>query len=191
MNSALDRKFEDASLWREEAIALRKILLDCDLTETLKWGKPCYTNNGKNICIIQRMNDFLALLFFKGALLKDPDRVLQVQGPNSRAGYRICFTDIREVERLGKIIKAYVVEAIRVERAGLRIDRRTAPDPPEELTETLSRDAELKSAFESLTPGRKRGYIYFISSARQAKTRLSRIARSRSRILQGKGIHDK
>jgi uncharacterized protein YdeI (YjbR/CyaY-like superfamily) len=115
-NPKVDKSFSNATRLRQEAEKLREVLLECGLTEELKWGKPCYTYNGKNICIIQRMKDFLALLFFKGALLKDPDDVLEVQGPNSRAGYRIRFSSAQDVTRMAKSIKAYTREAIELEK---------------------------------------------------------------------------
>jgi uncharacterized protein YdeI (YjbR/CyaY-like superfamily) len=122
VENTLDKSFGNATRWRQEALELRKVLLKCDLTEELKWGKPCYTHGGKNICIIQRMSDFLALLFFKGALLKDPAKLLEVQGPNSRAGYRMRFTGVQDVARAAKTINAYAREAIEVEKAGLKVE---------------------------------------------------------------------
>jgi uncharacterized protein YdeI (YjbR/CyaY-like superfamily) len=189
-NSKLERSFDSARLWREEAIELRKILLRTDLSEDLKWGKPCYTHDGKNICIIQRMNGFLALLFFKGALLKDPDNVLEVQGPNSRGGYRLRFTSVQNIAKMAKTVKAYVREAIEVEKAGLKVETAADLNLPEELVDKLAQDPELKAAFDKLTPGRKRGYVLHFSDAKQAKTRAARIDRYRSKILTGKGLQE-
>ena len=186
--SRLDRSFDTATLWRQEANELRRILTRTCLTEELKWGKPCYTHDGKNICIIQRMNGFLALLFFKGALLKDPDRVLEVQGANSRGGYRMRFTSVQDVARLAKSVKACVREAIDVEKAGLKVEPASDPDYPKELVDRFAEDPELKAAFDKLTPGRRRGYVLHFSDAKQSKTRLARIGKCRSRILTGKGF---
>jgi uncharacterized protein YdeI (YjbR/CyaY-like superfamily) len=186
----LDKSFDTARLWRQEAIALRKILLKTGLIEEFKWGKPCYTSDRKNICIIQRMNGFLALMFFKGALLEDPDKVLEVQGANSRAGYRMRFTSVRDVATMAKSVRAFVREAIEVEKAGFKVQ--SAPDLkyPEELVDKFAEDPKLRSAFDKLTPGRKRGYVLHFSAAKQSQTRLARIERCRSRILAGKGFQE-
>jgi uncharacterized protein YdeI (YjbR/CyaY-like superfamily) len=189
-NSKLEESFDGARLWRREAIELRKVLARTGLAEEFKWGKPCYTHDGKNICIIQRMNGFLALLFFKGALLKDRDNVLEAQGPNSRSGYRMRFTSVRDVAKMTKSVEAYVREAIEVEKAGLKVETRPDLEYPEELVERFVEDPELKAAFDRLTPGRKRGYVLHFSDARQAKTRAARIAKCRPKILSGKGFQE-
>ena len=155
--------------------ALREILLEGGLTEELKWGKPCYTYDGRNICIIQGMNDFLALLFFKGALLKDPDDILKRQGANSRAGYRMPFTSVRDVVRVAKSINAYAREAIEVEKIGLKVKHGTSVEYPAEIIDKLDEDPDFKAAFDGLTPGRQRGYILLISGATQSKTRAARV----------------
>ena len=188
--STLEKSFDSARLWRQEANELRKILLSAGLTEELKWGKPCYAYDGKNICIIQRMNSFLALLFFKGALLKDPDNVLEVQGANSRNGYRMRFTSVKDVAKMAKSVKAYVGEAIEVEKAGLKVEKASRLDYPEELVDKFAEDSELRAAFDKLTPGRKRGYALYFSDAKQSKTRVARIERCRSKILAGKGFQE-
>jgi uncharacterized protein YdeI (YjbR/CyaY-like superfamily) len=187
----IDKSFSNAKHWVQEANALRDILLACGLTEELKWKKPCYTHAGKNICIIQRMKGFLALLFFKGALLKDRDDILEVQGPNSHAGYRIRFTSVEDVARMAKSIKAYVREAIDVEEAGLKVPSARELDLPEELIDRLDEDPDFKAAFDALTPGRQRGYLLFFCDAKQSKTRVARIEKCRHKILDGKGLHDK
>ena len=148
----VDRLFIDAERWRQEADGLRGILLECGLVEEQKWGKPCYADNGKNICIIERFKDFLALLFFKGALLKDPDGILSRQGPNSRVGYRVRFTSVQDARRIGKSIKAYVHEAIEVEKASLEVGQRetTEIEYPEELIDTFGNDPDFKAAFEEV-----------------------------------------
>ena len=187
-NRQVDSLFRKAENWRQEADALREILLECELAEHVKWGKPCYTYEGKNICIIQRMNDFLALLFFKGALLHDPDGVLEVQGPHSRAGYRMLFKSVQDVRRLKKSVKACVREAIEVEKAGGKLPKAEKPAYPPELLEKFAADPVFATAFDELTPGRQRGYILHFSDAQQAKTRAARIDRYRRHILDGKGI---
>lgn len=190
-NRQVDSLFRRAGNWRQEADALREILLECDLAEEMKWGKPCYTHDGKNICIIQRMKDFLALLFFKGALLEDPDGVLEVQGPHSRAGYRIVFKNAQDVRRLRKSVKGCVREAIEVEQAGGKLPKPEIPGYPAELLEKFAGDPAFKTAFDHLTPGRQRGYILHFGDAKQAKTRAARIDKYRRHILEGKGIHDR
>lgn len=186
-----DQAFKTATLWKREADALRQILLEGDLTEEIKWGKPCYTNGGQNICIIQRMKGFLALLFFRGALLDDPDGVLEAQGPNSRQGYRMRFDSVQGVMQASKQIKAYVRQAIIVAKAGLQLERAPDPDYPAELVNAFRRDPTLKAAFEQLTPGRKRGYVLHITAAKQSKTRLARIKKYRDHILNGKGYQER
>jgi uncharacterized protein YdeI (YjbR/CyaY-like superfamily) len=190
-DAKLEESFRSATRWRQEACELRTILLQCGLAEHFKWGKPCYTHDGNNICIIQRMKNFLALLFFKGALLEDPDGVLEVQGPNSRAGYRMRFTSLADVARLRGSVEACVREAIEVENAGREMDPAEDPDYPEELIDRFDEDPALKAAFARLTPGRQRGYILHFSDAKQAKTRAARIEKYRCDILDGKGLHDR
>ncbi|MGB5737847.1 MAG: DUF1801 domain-containing protein [Woeseia sp.] len=190
-NQRLNKNFLEARLWRQEGHALREVLLETRLSEELKWGKPCYTHDGKNICIIQRMKDYLALLFFKGALLKDPYKVLEVQGPNSRAGYRMRFTSIQDVARLKRAIKACVREAIAVEAAGLKVAKAKAPGYPAELLEKFAGDPDFKAAFSKLTPGRQRGYVLHFSEAKQANTRIRRIDKYRQNILDGKGFQER
>jgi len=187
----IDKLFDNVTQWREEADRLRAILLDCGLTEELKWGKPCYGYDGKNICIIQRMKGFLALLFFKGALLDDPDGLLEAQGPNSRVGYRMRFTDVREVANAAGPIKAYVRQAIEIENAGLTVDKSPDLEYPEELIGRFEQDPDFKAAFDGLTLGRRRGYVLHFRDAKQSKTRAARIDKCRQRILAGKGLHDR
>ncbi len=187
-NSAVDKSFREARIWRREADKLREILLDSGLSEELKWGKPCYSSDGKNICIIQRMKGFLALLFFKGALLKDPDGVLEVQGPNSRAGYRMRFLSVQDVAAMSRAVKAYVHEAIEIEKAGLKVETERVLEYPKELIGKFEEDPEFGAAFDQLTPGRKRGYILHFSDAKQPATRVRRIEKFRDNILQGKGV---
>lgn len=185
-----DRSYRTATRWRQEADALRKLLLQSGLTESFKWGKPCYGHDGRNICIVQRMNDFLALLFFKGALLKDPDGILEVQGPNSRSGYRARFTSVDDVTRQAESLAGCLQDAIAVEASGRKVERPADPGYPEELIDRLDDDPAFKEAFERLTPGRQRGYVLHFAGARQSATRAGRIDRQRGRILEGKGLHD-
>ena len=187
----LDKVFSDAKLWREEADALRRILLACGLTEELKWRSPCYTAGGKNICVIQRMKDFLSLMFFKGALLRDPDGILEVQGPNSREGYRVRFTSVDDVARMADSVRACVREAIAVEQAGLKVETPPDLEYPQELIDKLDEDPDLGAAFDALTPGRRRGYVLHVAAAKQSKTRTARVDRCRDKILAGKGLLDR
>lgn len=177
--------------WLEETALLRKILLECELEEEIKWNKPCFTHQGRNICIIQNMNDFLALLFFKGVLLNDPEELLEVQGPNSRSDYRMRFTSPQEVLAMTRWIKSFVEQSIKNEKAGRKVELPTHLDYPWELLERFKSDPELKGAFDRLTPGRKRGYILYFSQAKQSTTRARRIAKCRSRIIVGKGMLDR
>lgn len=190
-NPKVDAYLARARLWPTEAAALRRVLLETGLSEELKWGKPCYSHDGRNIAIIQEMKGFLALMFFKGALLRDADRVLEAQGPNSRSARRIRFTSVAQVEALSRTIAALVDEAIDVEDAG------TAPEPPpdlvlvDELERRLELDPPLRSAFEALTPGRRREYTLHIGDAKKAATREARIDRCVPLILAGKGLRDR
>ncbi len=191
-NPKVDESLPKSTRWRHETDALREILMECGLSEEFKWRKPCYAHAGKNICIIQPMKDFLALMFFKGALLKDPDGLLERQGPNSRAGFRMRFTSVQDVARTARSIRACVRDAIEVEKAGLKVEM-TATDIeyPRELTDRLHEDPEFRAAFEGLTPGRRRFYAVHFSSAKHSKTRAARIKRCRPKILDGKGFHDR
>ncbi len=193
MNAAVEKSFNNAKLWREEALELRKVLLASGLDEELKWGKPCYTAGGKNIVIVQRMKDFLALLFFKGALLKDPDGVLERQGPNSRAGFRMRFTSVKDVNGKAKSIRACIREAVDVEKKGLKVGK-PKPDEmnlPDELIDAFDGDPDFRAAFDALTPGRQRGYALHFSSAKQSKTRAARIEKCRKKIFEGKGFQER
>jgi uncharacterized protein YdeI (YjbR/CyaY-like superfamily) len=171
--------------------ALRPILLGAGLTEEIKWGKPCYRHAGKNIVILQEMKEFLALMFFKGALLNDPDGVLEEQGPNSRSARRIRFTSVEDVARLASIVGIYLDEAVVVEEAGLEIEPAPEPVLVEELQNRLDQDPVFRAAFESLTPGRQREYNLYFSAAKQAKTRMARVDKYTPKILDGKGFRDR
>jgi uncharacterized protein YdeI (YjbR/CyaY-like superfamily) len=177
--------------WPDEMTALRPTLLDSGLTEEIKWGTPCYSHDGRNIVILQEMKGFLALMFFKGALLTDPEGVLEEQGPNSKLARRIRFTSVEDVARLTDIVKAYIDEAIRVEEAGLESGAPPELVPVDELQNRLEQDPAFKVAFESLTPGRQREYNLYFSGAKQAKTRTARVEKYAERILDGKGFRDR
>ncbi len=187
----VDAYLAEAELWADEIRALRPILLECGLTEEVKWGKPCYTHGGSNIALVQEMKHFLALMFFKGALLADPEGVLHDQGPNSRSARRIQFTSVDDVDRLAGALAAYVDQAIDVEER--RLDVAPAPEPEwvDELQVRLDGDPEFKQAFEGLTPGRRREYHLYFSGAKQAATRESRIDKYADKIRAGKGMRDR
>ena len=187
----VDAYIRQSEQWPDEMAALRPILLDCGLTEELKWGKPCYTHGGKNIVILQEMKDFLALMFFKGALLEDPAGVLEEQGPNSRSALRLCLRSAGDVVRLADVLSAYVEEAIVAENMGMKVDSAPEPFLVEELQVRLDEDPAFRLAFEALTPGRQREYNLHLSGAKQAKTRRARIERIVPKILAGKGFRDR
>ena len=189
MNPKVDFFFSKAEKWREEFEKLRRILLGCRLTEELKWSKPCYTFQKSNIVIIQGFKEFCALLFCKGALLNDPNSILKKFG--WQAARRIPFTNVREIVEMEPILKAYIHEAIEVEKAGLEVNFQKDPGTvPEELQKKLNEIPALKAAFDALTPGRQRGYILYFSGAKQSKTRESRVEKCMRRILNGKGLND-
>lgn len=191
MGSEVDDYIGRSDKWPAEITALRPILLNAGLTEDIKWGKPCYSHEGKNVVIIQEMNDFLALMFFKGALLDDPDAVLKEQGPNSRSAKRIEFASVQDVEELAGTIAGYLENAIAVAEAGLDVGPAPALDLVEELSNRLERDPALEAAFESLTPGRQREYNLYFAGAKQARTRELRIEKHVPKILAGKGLRDR
>ena len=178
--------------WQNELKQLRKIVLDCGLTEELKWGVPCYTFKQKNILVVGALKQCCSISFFKGALLKDTDGILEKPGENSQAARLIKFTDVREIAAIESILKAYIYEAVEVEKAGLKVHFKKNPEPiPAELQEKLDEDPVLKAAFEALTPGRQRGYIIYFSQPKQSRTRVSRIEKYIPQILDGVGLHDK
>lgn len=179
--------------WRDEFAALRTILADTELAEAFKWYKPCYTHGGKNIAIFQPFNELCALLFFKGALLEDPRGLLREQGKDSRSSLRLEFRSVAEVTSGKGAIRGLVADAIRVEEAGLRVERPAPPthrDYPGELAALMDADAAFRDAFERLTPGRQRGYLLHFKGAKQSATRAARIERMRDRIMEGFGLHD-
>ena len=191
MNPDFDAYIRRSEKWPDEMIGLRPILLNSGLTESIKWGKHCYSHKGKNIVIFQVMKDFLALMFFMGALLNDSEGVLEEQGPNSRSARRIRFTSVEEVVRLNDTVKTYIGEAIDVEEEGLELGPPPEPLLVAELSSRLNQDPKLKAAFEALTPGRQREYNLYFSGAKQAKTRAARVEKYAHKILDGKGFRDR
>jgi uncharacterized protein YdeI (YjbR/CyaY-like superfamily) len=188
-NPKVDGYLRKAKKWQKEFKKLRRIILDCQLTEELKWGKPCYTFQKSNIVIIQGFKEFCALLFCKGALLSDPNGILKTFG--WQAARRIPFTSVREIVEIEPVLKAYIHEAVAAEKAGLEVEFKKNPEPiPEELQNKLDENPALKTAFRALTPGRQRGYILYFSAAKQSKTRESRVAKWMPQILNGKGLND-
>lgn len=178
--------------WPKELKRLRMIALDCGLTEELKWGVPCYTFQNSNIAIVSAFKEYASLSFFKGALLQDPNGILEKPGENTQSARLIKFTDLRQIMDMEPTLKAYIFEAIEVEKAGLQVDFKKDSEPiPEELSKKFNELPDLKSAFEALTPGRQRGYLLYFSQPKQSKTRASRIEKHIVQILEGKGIHDR
>jgi uncharacterized protein YdeI (YjbR/CyaY-like superfamily) len=178
--------------WPEELKKLRAIVLECGLTEELKWGVPCYSWRKNNILLVTAFKEFCALSFFKGSLLKDKQGILVKPGENSQATRYIKFTGVQEITEMEPFLKAYIFEAIEVEKAGLKVDFKRNPEPvPEELQKRMDEDPLVKTAFEALTPGRQRGYILYFSQPKQPGTRESRIEKCIPKILNGEGLHDK
>lgn len=192
MNPKVDWFFTKATKWQEEYEELRTIVLDYGLTEELKWGVPCYTFQNSNIVLIHGFKDYCALLFHKGALLKDESGVLIQQTPNVQAARQIRFTSLNEICKLDKVIKAYLKEAIEVEKSGLKVEMKKTTEfkMPEEFANVLEDMPELKKAFYALTPGRQRGYLLYFSQPKQSKTRESRIEKKLEKILNGEGLDD-
>ena len=191
-NPKVDAFLRNAETWRAEFEALRAIVLDCGLSEELKWGQPCYSLDKRNIVLMHGFKDYCALLFFKGALLKDPEGVLVQQTANVQAGRQIRFAGVRQIEEMEGVIKATIREAIEVEKAGLKVEKKTTSDfaMPDEFKKRLDDDEKLHDAFYALTPGRQRAYLLYFSSAKQSKTRESRIDKYVQPILDGKGLDD-
>lgn len=187
----VDAYISQAEQWREETKKLRALSLGSGLTEELKWGKPCYTLEDSNIVLIQGFKDYCALLFCKGALLKDAKGLLKKPGENTQGARQLRFTDVREIVELEPTIKAYIREAIAAEKAGLEVEYKKNPEPaPPELQNKLDKIPAFKAAFYALTPGRQRAYILYFSAAKQPKTRESRIEKYMRPILNGKGLND-
>ena len=193
MNPKVDEFISKAHKWQEEYEKLRMIILDCGLTEELKWGVPCYTFEGRNIVLIHGFKEYCALLFVKGALLKDAQGILITQTENTQAARQIRFANVQEIVEMEPILKAYTYEAIEVEKAGLKVDFKETAEYaiPEEFQNELDENPALKTAFDALTPGRQRAYILYFSQPKQSKTRESRVEKYTPQILNGKGLHDR
>ncbi|MES2431727.1 MAG: DUF1801 domain-containing protein [Bacteroidota bacterium] len=192
MNPKVDFYFAKEGQWQSAFEKLRTIILDCGLEEELKWGNPCYTFGKSNIVLIHGFKEYCALLFFKGALLNDANSILIQQTENVQAARQIRFTDVKEIVKLQKTLKAYIYEAIEVEKAGLKVELKKTKeyDIPEEFQKVLKKNAALKKAFNALTPGRQRGYLLHFSQPKQSQTRESRIEKCVPDILNGKGLND-
>lgn len=191
-NPKVDSLLGRAKQWREEFEALRNIALDCDLTEELKWGQPCYTLGKSNIVLIHGFKTYCAFLFFKGALLKDPKGILVQQTENVQAARQIRFTSVQQIKKIKNILQDYIRAAIDVEKSGLSVDFKKTEEfaVPEEFQRKLDENPDLKEAFEALTPGRQRGYLLHFSAAKQSKTRESRIEKCIPQIFDGLGLND-
>lgn len=191
-NSRVDVFLSKEKKWQKEFVKLRTIILDCGLTEELKWGQPCYTFEGSNIVLIHGFKEYCALLFMKGALLKDSKGILIQQTKNVQSGRQIRFTGSREITEMEPTLKAYIREAIRIEKAGLKVEHKgtTEFEVAEEFQKKLDKSAALKKAFNALTPGRQRAYLLHFSAPKQSKTRESRVEKSTKQILNGKGLND-
>jgi uncharacterized protein YdeI (YjbR/CyaY-like superfamily) len=192
MNPGVDEFLGRGKKWKKEFEKLRRIILDCQLTEALKWGFPCYMYGNSNIVLIQGFKEYCALLFFKGALLKDTNSILSMIGKNTQAGRQIRFTNPEEIAGMENILKTYIQEAIEVEKTGLKVNFKKSSEfeIPEEFQKRLDKKPALKTAFFGLTPGRQRAYLLHFSTPKLSKTRESRIERWEQQILRGKGIGD-
>ena len=192
MNPKVDFFFNKADKWQGEFEKLRAIVLDCGLTEKLKWGQPCYTLEDSNIVLMHGFKEYCALLFMKGALLQDPNGILIQQTENVQAARQIRFTNVQQIIELEPILKSYILAAIDVEKAGLEVELKKTEDfpMPEEFIDTLEQVPGLQDAFEALTPGRQRAYLLHFAAPKQSKTRASRIEKCIQQILDGKGLND-
>jgi uncharacterized protein YdeI (YjbR/CyaY-like superfamily) len=192
MNPEVDFFFSKETKWQAAFEQLRMIILDCGLTEKLKWGQACYVFEKTNIVLIHGFKEYCALLFFKGALLYDANKILIQQTENVQAARQIRFTSVQEIVKMKKILKAYIYEAIEVEKTGLKVKLKKTSEfkSPEEFQNKLNKNAALKTAFKALTPGRQRAYLLYFSAPKQSKTRESRVEKSIPQILNGKGLND-
>jgi uncharacterized protein YdeI (YjbR/CyaY-like superfamily) len=192
MNPKVDWFFNKATKWQKEYEKLRTIILDCGLIEELKWGQPCYTFQNTNVVLIHGFKEYCALLFFKGVLLNDPNSILIQQTENVQVARQVRFTNVREIARMERILKAYIYEAIEVERAGLKAKLKKPSEfkIPEEFQNKLDKRPALKKAFDKLTPGRQKAYIFYFSQPKLSKTRESRVEKYVKQILSGKGLDD-
>lgn len=191
-NPAVDFYFAKAEKWQDAVEQLRKIVLSCGLVEELKWGVPCYSLNNAKVVLIHHFKDYCALLFFKGALLKDPDNILIQQTKNVQAARQIRFTTANETVTMQAVLNAYILQAIAIEKVGLKVQLKEVADfdMVEEFEEHLLQNAALSKAFYALTPGRQKAYLLYFAAAKQSKTRILRVEKSIPVILAGKGIMD-
>lgn len=191
-NAKLDLFFARAKTWQQECERLRAIVLDCGLAEELKWRQPCYTYQGKNIVLIGKFKEYCALLFFQGALLGDAKGLLNKIGEHTQAGRQMRFSSVQEITKLEKNIKAYILEAIAAQKAGLKVKLKKHSEYVfcDELQNMLKKNSALRKAFQALTPGRQRAYNFYFSAAKQSKTRMARIEKCMAQILSGKGLND-
>lgn len=189
----VDRYIDKIKNWKEETILLREICLECGLYEDFKWMHPCYTFQGKNIVLIHGFKEYCALLFHKGALLNDTENILVQQTENVQSARQIRFTDKKQIIDLKAVVKAYIFEAIEVEKAGLEVKMKKTSEyeMPKELEQEFENDSKFKTAFYNLTPGRQRGYLLYFSEAKQSKTRSSRIEKAKPKIFDGKGHNER
>ncbi|REC49336.1 MULTISPECIES: YdeI/OmpD-associated family protein [Chryseobacterium] len=192
MNPKVDFFFNKTGQWQTEFEKLRTIALKTELTEDLKWGCPCYTYEGKNIFLIHGFKEYCALLFFKGALMKDPENILIQQTENVQAARQVRFTNLQQIIDLEHVLNDYIFEAVEIEESGVKVEMKKTNEfkIPEEFAQKLNENPELQRAFEALTPGRQRAYLLYFSSAKQSKTRISRIEKYIPEILNGKGLND-
>lgn len=192
MNKEVEKYLNSLKKWQEELIRLHKLILDCGLTEEFKWKHPCYTYNKKNIVLIHEFKDYCAILFHKGALLKDPKNILVQQTENTQSARQMRFTKIVEINKLESTIKKFVLKAVEIEKARLKVNMKKSSDFefPNELEQKFKEKPELEKAFKNLTPGRQKGYMLHFSNAKKATTRISRIEKNTDRIFNGKGLND-
>jgi uncharacterized protein YdeI (YjbR/CyaY-like superfamily) len=191
-NPKVDAYLSKIKTWKDESVKLREIILDCDLTEDYKWMHPCYTVNGKNVVLIHGFKEYCAIMFLKGSLLKDPHGILIQQTNNVQGGRQIRFTNLEQIIEQEEILKAYIREAIEVEQAGLKVEKKEVEQfaVPEELQQQFAANPAFQEAFEALTPGRQRAYLYHFSQPKQSKTKTSRIEKCMQPIMEGKGLND-
>ncbi|KOP39345.1 hypothetical protein DBB36_20200 [Flavobacterium sp. WLB] len=191
-NPKVDFFFDEAKKWQEELILMRKIALECQLSEELKWGVPCYTYKENNVVLIHSFKEYCAFLFFKGALLKDTDGILIQQSENVQAARQIRFTNLKEIVGLKDILKTYIYQAIEIEKAGLKVELKKTSEfeVSEEFQKKLDTMPDLQKAFSALTPGRQRAYLLHFSQPKQSKTREARVEKNIPNILDGKGLND-
>lgn len=189
-NPELDAIFERQKNWKAEMLILRGILLSCGLNEVKKWWQPCYAYKGSNLFIIGSFKEFCTLSFFKGVLLKDSENILQFAGPNTRSAKIIKFTSAENIKKLEPTLRAYILESIEHEKLGKKVELKAEETIPDELTEYFAKDEAFQIAFQALTPGRRRSWLLHYSSAKQAKTRHSRIEKSREKVMAGKGLNE-